>query len=79
MAGGNTVRSVRENSPRRAPGGLSYMLHYLSLLMPSAGATIWLQCVTKPTFLGKESTSPVKVVNCHQQRQSTKSVWIGKC
>ena len=49
----------REHGPLRAgkfpapcAGGLSYMLHYLSLLMPSAGATIWLQCVTKPTFSG---------------------------
>ena len=47
----------REHGPLRAgkfpapcAGCLSYMLHYLSLLMPSAGATIWLQCVTKPTF-----------------------------
>ena len=30
----------------------------------------------KSTFLGKESTSPVKVVNCTQTRQSTKSVWV---
>ena len=29
----------------------------------------------KSTFLGKESTSPVKVVNCTQTRQSTFSVW----
>ena len=30
----------------------------------------------KSTFLGKESTSPVKVVNCTQTRQSTKSVHV---
>lgn len=33
----------------------------------------------KSTFLGKESTSPVKVVNCTQARQSTESVRVGKC
>ena len=33
----------------------------------------------KSTFLGKESTSPVKVVNCSQTRESTKSVWVSKC
>ena len=33
----------------------------------------------KSTFLGKESTSPVKVVNCTQSRQSTNSVRVGKC
>ena len=32
----------------------------------------------KSTFLGKESTSPVKVVNCTQSRQSTNSVRVGK-
>jgi hypothetical protein len=29
----------------------------------------------KSTFLGKESTSPVKVVNCTQAKESTLSVW----
>ena len=31
------------------------------------------------TFLGKRSTSPVKVVNFTQTRRSTKSVWVSKC
>ena len=34
---------------------------------------------TKFTFLGKETTSPVKVVNCTQARQSTKSIRVDKC
>ena len=33
----------------------------------------------KSMFLGRESTSPVKVVNFTQTRRSTKSVWVSKC
>ena len=34
---------------------------------------------TKTTFLGKETTTSVKVVKLSQKSESTFSVWIGKC
>ena len=40
----------------------------------SALIQIWIDA----TFLGKQSTSPVKVVNCSQREESTKSVWVDK-